>query len=173
MGGSEVVSFEEKKEEIQSRRQHLDVECRAAMEWFKEQGYTIGEAYQKCQEYLKRLEAYWRLIPDGEERANMQVQKVVGIDVLEKHTEWNKLNERERNRLLWDLGFNTRDFHTGCMERIIRDGSKLIMKEVVFGMERLDKEWLNKRDDNYEHYASFEAMEQGSWRRYGGLEKGA
>lgn len=164
--GDNIVSLEDKRKEYQSRESYIKKECADAYGWFLDQGKTPHEAFKEAESYKERLDHYWKLIPSGRAGAGMQIQKVISVELLEQHTDWLERDESGRGRLLWDLGINSRDWHTGRMERLVRDGPKLVMRDVVFGMERLDKEWLGKRDADYSHYASLEARAQGDYKRY-------
>ena len=163
-----ILSFEKKQQEVrdeQARKTKVINDCAALMAWCEKEGMPVEEAFPLVDELKKGIDTYYSYWD------NIQgIQKSLTVEWLEKYTKWASMGRDERSDLLWGIGFDTKKFATGQMKRLVMHNKKEALTEVVYGMERGDKEWLNLRhDETYEHYASFEARTQATHHRYGGI----
>lgn len=107
---------------------------------------------------------------------SVSVQKSYTIEWLEEHTGWSGLSSKDKNKVLWTLGMDTRTSHYFEENRRVLEatpeGHKLLLKDVVWGQERLDKGWIEAKypidnGTNYVHYASEEALAHDWFQRHG------
>ena len=91
---------------------------------------------------------------------HVEVPRVIPMSDILKHTDWGNMNTTQKKGLLWNLGIDTKkhDFH--YRDQRIRDSNKeVVLTGVVWGKERLDKEWINtKHPTTGGLYASEEAV---------------
>ena len=124
-----------------------------------------GEAFKLTDELYQEMYDYW--IKMEHKNIDTQVQKFLDIEWLREYGNWDNLNKEGQYDLLWGLGFNTKFVHPKTMKRLVKAGKKTELKEVVYGVERLDKEWIGMKDENYIHYASDDARDIVHRCRYG------
>lgn len=143
------------------KAEKLKTEYEDLYSWFIEEGLDKGEALSRIKDSERMEEYYWKFV----EAMNLQISyKVEDLD----YYGWKDLSIFGRNELLWDLGVDIKNFNYYSGERRIMEGTSLKMKEVIWGNERLDKEWCTKKRwdlHNFTYYASDEARDIYWWRR--------
>ena len=129
--------------------------------WFLDEGLDKGDALGKIRDVNRLEEYYWKFT----EGINLQISYNTN-DL--KDYGWGEMGKYERENLLWNLGVDVRNFNYYTEERRVMEGTSLKMKEVVWGNERLDKEWCTKKKwdfCNFTYYASDEARSIYRWRK--------
>ena len=127
-------------------------------------GMTHEEAFQEVVK-VKQMESIYRDQITGEEAdrgitIRLQYSKA---DILSIVPNYNQLSEKEKNNFMWLLGFNTRKAHLFEEERYhINLSGQRVYGTVIYGTERMDKEWLKKLDSKGRNVASDEARSY--WR---------
>lgn len=148
----------------------------------KKQGETLMDAYRyglaedlrdlgKTEEEIeaelerwdssaKAQEARYSIDETQDKNNRIEVRVQYPVEDLCKHTSWKSMDKKARRGLLWGLGFNTKKYDYYIEERVYTklDGVSRGYGEVVYGQERLDKEWLNQRDSGGRRVASDAAI---------------
>lgn len=98
------------------------------------------------------------------------------ISWLKAHTNWSTMSYKEKDRLLWGIGMDSRNYkyeegRLFCGENTV-DGYRYNLVEYVYGQERLDKGWLELRKPvnngtGYTYYSSEEARDYVWFRKHG------
>lgn len=172
-----ILNFEEEKKKQEERQAMLEEyqakiedKCYDLFQWYQtEEGgsLSVDEAYLKAAKVMEDSETYLRL-NEGIDGRDMQVRKWIDVEFLEKHMNWQYMDREQKDKVLWNLGINTRQFQSKQTVRRMKEGVKEVEKEVVEGYERMDMEWLHKRDDDYSHYASDQVRDLVFGKRYFG-----
>lgn len=150
----EVVDMKEFTKELKE-------ECEDLYLFFiEEKGMTEGEALSATADQRKAIKEYNSMY-DGCGMYNSQVQKSLPLETLRENTNWSVMKEWEKDKLLWDLGVNTKCFkYQQSYRRTIKPDNKTDIVEMVYGFERLDKTWINSG------YCSNEAIGLASGGKY-------
>ncbi len=101
--------------------------------------------------------------------SDVSVQISFNIDWLEDNTDWMERDTKGKGYLLWQLGMDTKTKGYFQESRRVMVGTKQEYKEVVYGQERLDSDWITKTypvdgGTNHLHYASQTALDY-VWRK--------
>lgn len=79
-------------------------------------------------------------------------------DILKIIPDYDSLDKKTKDNWMWQLGFNTRTAQLFEEERYHTNLSgKRVFGKVIYGAERLDREWLRKLDSKNRNVASDEA----------------
>lgn len=100
----------------------------------------------------------------------MQGRKSVPLSFLQEDTNWDYIDTKQKDKTLWELGFNTVGFNYKQTTRRVFSKTKMKEEVIIEGFERMDKQWLNKRDKDYTHYASDGVRNIFDNKRYGGFQ---
>lgn len=163
-----VLSLDDKRQEIKHNKEQerkVIEDCQALYDWAVEDGMGCGDAYEFVKEQKKEIEEYWSLYYWDSMGGN--VQKSIEVGLLKEYGDWDNLTKAAKSKLLFDLGVDTWKYKTMVMKRLVNVKGKQKLREVVVGMERLDKDWVNARHDDGTPHASYEAREQSNIHRYG------
>ena len=84
------------------------------------------------------------------------IDKSVSLDFLKENANWDNISAKEQDKILWDMGFNTKRYKYVIDVSCMREGGKVKCGKVLLGAERLDKQWLTQVINGH-HTASIEA----------------
>lgn len=135
-----------------------------------ENGKSEEEALEMVKVIAKDNDLYLR------KTASIVVPIRFKLSWLLEHTKWESMDWKGRDRLLWGLGMNTRDYKYEEGKLFCGDnttqGYKYNLVDYVYGQERLDKGWLEMKKPvnngtNFVHYSSEEAREYAWQRKHG------
>lgn len=134
-----------------------------------------GMSEERAVEMIKAL-------PEENERY-MRVMSGISVaiafteeDILSKYPEWAEMSNMERDKVLWQNGMDTKTNHhhkrLAWMTVATPEGYKKELIRVIYGQERLDSGWINKKIPinngmNFTHYASEEALTTVWYRSHG------
>lgn len=120
-------------------------------------------------ESLEREEAIAILKTVVEERPsylkavdNISVLREIEVSIFEKYCgKLSELTEGEIHTHLHNLGFDikTSPYYVFTRVKKVAGTIGIDVKRVILGQERLDKEWINKRDSDGSLFSSYEARE--------------
>lgn len=128
--------------------------------WYRKQNNSRADSLGLVRDYSKLQQHYL------DTACKYSIQISFRVDELKDKFNWHCLKDREKDRLLWNLGMDTYNCQWDTHLRRVWDirgneklpkKAQLLIKEVVYGNERLDDEWLNLRKEDYSFYASYEA----------------
>lgn len=71
-------------------------------------------------------------------------------------TDWENLDAKAKDRLLWEMGLDTKKYQWLEDVRCYTENSKRVCGKVVYGQERTDKDWTRKTINGV-HVASLES----------------
>ena len=108
--------------------------------------------------------------------ANITVPIRFKLDWLEENADWGNMDYKERDKLLWNIGMDTKNYKYEegklfCGENTPQ-GYTYDLVDYVYGQERLDHKWINMKmpvnnGTNFTHYASEEARDYVWLRKHG------
>jgi len=173
-----ILSFEQEKKKQEEKKGMLDAyhtkienECYDLFQWYQtEDGgkLSLEEAYLKAAKAMEEADECIK-VNEGVDGRDMQVRKWVALSFLEQHANWKYLDKEGKSKVLWKLGFNTRNFAYKQTTRRVYNNTKMKEEAIIEGFERMDKGWLNMRREDYSHYASDEVRMVSDNKRYGGI----
>jgi len=115
---------------------YLELQYKDMFEHLKENGVPTQQARDMLVEIDKQNEVYMK------NSGPFNIQMTIPLDKLEEHCNWGNLTDKAKNELLYKLGMDTRKKRSYTEKRRIFEGNKQVIKDVVYGEERTDKEWI-------------------------------
>ena len=165
-----ILSFEKKFNEVMEDKKLDGImlqQCNDLYEWALGEGLSESAAKQFVKDRQPELKKYLNLYCWGSLRG--YVQKIIRVDFLLKYTGWSTMDDTQKRDLLWSLGMNTKGFKTLETSILVSELGKRSFKEVVIGLERMDKEWTSMRYDDGSLVCSEEVRDMVNAKRYGGI----
>src|SRR5690606_21076700 len=127
----------------------------------------LGKSREEAKEIIERLqrqEEDYQESPEEDEGREITKRGISlriqysKSDILVLIPNWDSLPLETKEEYLWSLGINTKKGHFYEEDRIHTTiKGKKIFGTVIYGQERLDKEWIRKLDKNGRSVASDEA----------------
>lgn len=128
----------------------------------KEGGATEKEIQKELKQYHKFKTSLEHDRPEAEaddKSRHISLRVQYPLEDIKKYTSWDSMTEDEKDTLLWGIGYNTKKYHYYIEHRQLPyNGGEPKYGYVVYGQERLDKEWITARDKNGKRVASDEAI---------------
>ena len=101
-----------------------------------------GVPEYQAMEMLKELPDKNTEYLDNVNQGGMKAQLTFTTEWLHENTDWNNLGEGDKNGILYKLGMDTRKPHH-TTTRLTQVGNTRVYTEVVYGDERMDKQWAS------------------------------
>ncbi len=99
-----------------------------------------GVGTQKAMDMIQTLAAQNEVYMNNSE--SLTVQTAIPVDKLEEYYGWEGLSEEDKRKVLYSLGMDTNKKGFYTEKRRILEGTTQVIKDVVYGEERADKQWV-------------------------------